>query len=151
MLKCAPFTLTSVFHLGGFLYLMCLDTPAHLFRVKERPDLHADGLEWVPAALPVHPHHAIICAMLGHASGVRPTYVVSTIGIGWVAAVVPPAASIFSGTLFGRISRVPGLDKRNSTSTQSAVITGKAVLSATGYCWQTLANRFAGSWSSQRH
>lgn len=49
---------------------------------KERPDLHADGLQRIPAALPVHPHNAIVCAMLGHLVRVGSAHVVSAVGIG---------------------------------------------------------------------
>lgn len=78
-----------------------------------RPDLHADGLEGIPAALPVHPHHAVVCAVLGHLSGVGSAHVVSTIGIGRVAAVVPPATSVLLGALFGWIARDPGSGDRD--------------------------------------
>lgn len=124
------FLLESVFYLSGILYLICLGILLQLTGLEERPDLHADGLEWVPASFPVHPHHTIICAVLSHVPGVRSPNVVSAIGIGWVAAVVPPPTSVLSGTLFGRISRIPGLNKKKiSTSTQSAAC--RALLSMT--------------------
>lgn len=63
------------------LYVMCIDTLG-LSGGKVRPDLHANSLERVPAALPVHPHHTIICAMLGHLSCVGSSNVVPPIGIG---------------------------------------------------------------------
>lgn len=65
-----------------------------LFEV--RSDLHADSFERIPRALPVHPHNAIICPMLGHVFCIRSAPVVSPIRITSVAAVVPPSASIFS-------------------------------------------------------
>lgn len=80
---------------------------------KVRPDLHADGLEGIPAALPVHPHHTVICAVLGHLSCVGSAHVVSTIGIGRVAAVVPPATSVLLGALFGWITGGPGSGNRD--------------------------------------
>lgn len=112
----------SVSYLSGILYLTCLWILLQLIGLEERPYLHADGLERVPASFPVHPHHTIICAVLSHVPGVLSPNVVSAIGIGWVAAVVPPPTSILSCTLFGRISRIPGLNSRKiiSTSTQSA-------------------------------
>lgn len=102
----------SVFYPSGILYLICLGILLQLTGLEERPDLHADGLEWVPASFPVHPHHTIICAVLSHVPGVRSPNVVSAIGISWVAAVVPPPTSVLSGTLFGRISRIPVLNKK---------------------------------------
>lgn len=66
----------GVFYFGGFL-----SEPRSLGD-KDRLDLHADGLERVPAALPVHPHHAVVCAVLRHLLRVGAAYVVSAVGIG---------------------------------------------------------------------
>lgn len=81
---------------------MCLCV---LFRGKEGPDLHADGLERVPRALPVHPDDAVVCSVLGHAFRVLSTPVVSPVRIGRVAGVVPPSATIFSRTLLCGVTR----------------------------------------------
>lgn len=99
-----------LFYFGGFL-CVSLSEPRSL-GAKDRLDLHADGLERVPAALPVHPHHTVVCAVLRHLLRVGAAYVVSAVGIGRVAAVVPPTASVLPGTLFGGITGVPGSDKR---------------------------------------
>lgn len=80
-------------------------------RGEEGADLHADGLERVPAALPVHPHHAVVRAVLGHLLGVGSAHVVAAVGIGRVAAVVPPASSVLPGTLLGVVPGGPG-DRR---------------------------------------
>lgn len=61
---------------------MCFGFVLQLVGLKPGPDLHADGLERVPASLPVHPHQAVVCAVLGHVPGVRPPHVVSAVGIG---------------------------------------------------------------------
>lgn len=60
----------------------CVGILFQLSGLKDRTDLHTDGLEGVPASLPVHPNHAIICAVLRHVLGVRSPDVVSAIGIG---------------------------------------------------------------------
>lgn len=93
---------------------MCVLTlsPTRLAGNEERPDLHADGLERIPAPLPVHPHHAVVRAVLGHLLRVGSAHVVAAVGIGRVAAVVPPAASVLPGALFGGIPGGPGSAKR---------------------------------------
>lgn len=80
---------------------------------EERSDLHADRFERIPRALPVHPHNAIICPMLGHIFCIRSSPVVSPIWITRVASVVPPSSSIFFWTLLRRISRYPVWDANN--------------------------------------
>ena len=72
-----------------------------------RPDLHGHLLHWVPGALPVHPHHSIICAVLCHVPGVRSTPVVSAIGIGCMTSVIPPSTTIFFRTLLSGICSFP--------------------------------------------
>ena len=72
-----------------------------------RPDLHGHLLHWVPGALPVHPHHSIIRAVLGHVPAVRPTPVVSAVGIGCVTPVIPPSATVFFRTLLSGICSFP--------------------------------------------
>lgn len=107
--------LGHVFYCGGFLsVLRCvpLDSPTWLSGDKERPDLHADGLDRIPAPLPVHPHHAVVCAVLGHLPRVGSAHVVTAVGIGRVAAVVPPTTSILPGALFGGIAGDPRSEKR---------------------------------------
>ena len=89
----------------------CVDRVTSLSGDEVRFDLHADGLERIPAALPVHPHHAVVRAVLGHELGVGAADVVAAVGIGRVAAVVPPAASVLPGALFGGISGGPGSEK----------------------------------------
>lgn len=74
--------LNLCFNLCGVLHLICLWILFLLAGLKERPDLHADSLERVPASFPVHPHDAIICAVLSHVPSVRSPNVVSPIGIG---------------------------------------------------------------------
>lgn len=49
--------------------------------------------------------------MLGHLPRVGSAHVVTAIGIGRVAAVVPPATSVLPGALFGGIAGVPGSEK----------------------------------------
>ena len=78
-----------------------------LFALKERSDLHAHGLQGEPAALPVHPHHAVVCAMLGHSAGISPAHVVPAVRIGRVAAVVPPTASVLHRALLTAVTRDP--------------------------------------------
>lgn len=78
-----------------------------LFLSKEGSDLHADGFEWVPRAFPVHPHNAIICSVFGHIFRVSSAPVVSAVGIGRMAGVVPPATPIFSWTLLRRVTGYP--------------------------------------------
>lgn len=81
---------------------MCkrVNCPTTLSGDEVRFDLHADGLERIPAPPPVHPHHAVVCAVLGHLLRVGSANVVPAVGIGRVAAVVPPAASVLLGALF---------------------------------------------------
>ena len=79
---------------------------------EERTDLHADGLERIPAALPVHPDHAVVRAVLRHLGRVSSAHVVAPVGVGGVAAVVPPAAAVLLGALLGRIAGRPGGRKR---------------------------------------
>lgn len=50
--------------------------------------------------------------MLGHLLRVGSSGVVSPIGIGRVAAVIPPATSILPRALFGGIARGPGSGKQ---------------------------------------
>ena len=50
--------------------------------LKEGSDLHAYGLKGVPGALPVHPHHAVVRAVFGHAARVSPAPVIPPVGIG---------------------------------------------------------------------
>ena len=86
------------------LWALCVRLPLLL---EERSDLHAHRLQRVPGSLPVHPHHAIICAVLGHVLGVGSSPVVSAVGIGRVTAMVPPAAAVFFGALFHGVTRDP--------------------------------------------
>lgn len=123
-------TLLLVFYFGSFLFVLHVPAPfAWLSGGIERSDLHADGLQWIPAALPVHPHHTVICAVLCHFWRIGSAYIVSPIWIGWVAAVVPPATSVLPGALLGGIARRPGssrhgqemMTNRNSWSNICAV------------------------------
>lgn len=94
------------FYFGGVFYFGGSTRSAG--HVEVGPDLHAHGLERVPASLPVHPHHAVVGAVLRHVARVGSAHVVPAVGIGRVAAVVPPAAAILSGALFAGVARVPG-------------------------------------------
>lgn len=100
--------LCFIYRVSCIWYVWAHIIELQLARLKERPNLHADGFKRVPASLPVHPHHTIVCAVLSHVLRVLSPDVVSAIGIRWVAAVVPPTTSVLSGTLFWRVSRVPG-------------------------------------------
>lgn len=75
-----------VFYFGSFLFVLFararVDAAARLTGGEIRSDLHADGFKRVPAALPVHPHHAVVCAVFGHVPRVSPAHVVSAVGIG---------------------------------------------------------------------
>ena len=74
---------------------------------KERSDFHAHGLQGVPAALPIHPHHAVVCAVLGHSARGSPAHIVPAVRIGRVAAVVPPTASVLLRALLTAVARSP--------------------------------------------
>ena len=78
-----------------------------LSRGEEWSDLHTDGFQGIPRSLPVHPHHAVVCAVLGHVFGVLPAPVVPAVGVGGVTAVVPPASAVLPGALFGWVSGEP--------------------------------------------
>lgn len=80
---------------------------AGLLLWEEGPDLHRYPPHWVPRSLPVHPHHTVVCAMLGHVPAVKATPVVSAIWIGCMASVIPPATTVFFGTLLSWISSDP--------------------------------------------
>lgn len=74
---------------------------------EDGPDLHRHLSHGVPRSLPVHPHHTIICAVLGHVPAVKATPVVSAIRIGCMASVIPPAAAIFFWALLSWICSYP--------------------------------------------
>lgn len=98
---------------NGHIYCISFQFTWSFLLFEERSDLHADRFERIPRALPVHPHNAIICPMLGHIFCIRSSPVVSPIRITRVASVVPPSSSIFSWTLLRRISRYPVWDANN--------------------------------------
>ena len=72
-----------------------------------RSNLHAHGFQGVPAALPVHPHHAVVCAVLGHSARVSPADIIPAVRIGRVAAVVPPTAPVLLRALLTAVARKP--------------------------------------------
>lgn len=63
--------------------------------------------------------------MLGHVGRVGTANVVSAIGIGRVAAVVPPATSVLPGALFGGITGDPGSSKQGQKGVTVYVINSK--------------------------
>lgn len=76
--------------------------------------------------------------MLGHVARVGSAHVVPAVGIGRVAAVVPPAAAVLPGALLGGIPGGPGAGEQGQRTAVRPK--GKLIVqSATSYGYRRLA------------